>query len=155
MITINQIREFVAESVSSIDALKKGRVIVTKDDLNRFVKEHHEDDNFLLLGIVPEHDISGGADAYEMSDDLGFYILAKTNYSEYDYDAYLDIFRDAQTIARDFVDYMFALSLNEENGNCHFLQSLNVNANISISPVKAMAGCNGYYVGLQLENDYK
>lgn len=154
MLKINRLRELVAEAVSELEALKVGKVVVTKDEISRFMKEHSEDENMLLIAIVPEHDISGAEDAWLAENDLGFYILEKTDYSEHDHDSYLDIFARTQTAAETFVSFILEKSQDSSSSICNLFAEFGNNVNIPISPIKGLASCNGYFVGLNFNTSF-
>lgn len=154
MLKINRLREFVAEAVASLDELQVGKVVVTKDEISRFMKEHSEEENMLLIAIVPEHNISGAEDAWESENDLGFYILEKTDYSEHDHDSYLDIFARTQEAAEKFVSFILEQSDNEYSTLCGLFQNFGNNVNLPISPVKGLSGCNGYFIGLNFNTSF-
>ncbi len=153
MLRINRLREFVAEAVASIDGLNKGRVVVTKDELVKFMKDHPIEENMLLVGIVPEHDVTGQPDAWEVQNDLGFYILAKTDYSEHDHDGLLDMFGLAQEKALDLVKFILDPDEGSQTEICAYIRTTE-NITFPISPVKGLNGCNGYFVGVNFETAF-
>ena len=152
MLTVNRLREFVAEAVAEIESIQVGKVVVTKDEIVTFMQEHNEEDNHLLIGIVPEHDIVGNTDALMSDNDLGFYVLAKTDISEYDHDGYLDLFANAQTAARELVAFIAASDENQ-TALCGLFQNLD-EISFPISPIKGLAGCNGYFVGVNFRSEF-
>jgi len=153
MLAVNRLREFVAEAVAELEPLKSGKVVVTKDEIAKFMKDHNESDNMLLIGIVPEHDVSGDEDALGVENDLGFYILAKTDYSEHDHDSYLDIFADTQQAAFDFVQYITEKNTDRNSAICGLFQRL-ADVSFPITPIKGLSSCNGYFIGLNVETDF-
>lgn len=153
MLTVNRLREFVAEAVVELEALKSGKVVVTKDDIVKFMNDHNESDNMLLIGIVPEHDVSGNEDALLVENDFGFYILAKTDYSEYDHDAFLDIFADTQQAAFDLVNLITEKNTERGSSFCGLFQRL-ADVAFPITPIKGLNSCNGYFIGVNVETDF-
>lgn len=154
MLKINRLREFVSEAVSEIEALRVGKLVVTKDEISRFMKEHSEEENMLLIAIVPEHDVTGSEDAWQTENDLGFYILEKTDYSEHDHDSYIDVFSRTQAAAESFVSYILDKSEDSSSSICHLFSEFGDHINIPISPIKGLSGCNGYFVGLNFNTSF-
>lgn len=153
MLTINRLRELVTELVALIPEINSGKVVVTKEEISKFMSDHDTSDNTLLIGIVPEHDVSGSEDALMVENDLGFYLLDKTDYSEHDHDSYLDIFVKVQQTAFDLVQ--FITDKNSEDGSsfCGLFQNID-DVTFPISPVKGIEGCNGYFVGINFETSF-
>ncbi|MBW3519496.1 hypothetical protein [Flavobacterium sp. NKUCC04_CG] len=135
MLKINKLREFVAVCVATLEPVRSGKLVVTKDEVTKFMKDHEMDDNILLLAIVPEHDLGGQDDALKYQNMLGFYLFEKTDYSEHDHDSYLDIFVRTQAAAKLLVEKI----LEERENQCGFLGGMFLDLNtssITISPVK-------------------
>jgi|SRR5690606_4800831 len=153
MLAVNRLREFVAEAVSDIEALNSGKVVVTKEEISRFMRDHEIENNMLLIGIVPEHDIFGTEDDIKTNNDLGFYILTKTDYSEHDHDSFLDIFSDTQLVAFDLVEYIIEKNADRNSAICGLFQNLD-KVNFPITPIKGLNGCNGYFIGISFDTAF-
>lgn len=153
MLAVNRLREFVAEAVALIPEINSGKVVVTKEEISKFMRDHDTVDNTLLIGIVPEHDVSGFEDAFMVENDLGFYLLDKTDYSEHDHDSYLDIFAKTQQTAFDLIQ--FITDKNSERGSviCGLFDNLE-DVSFPVTPIKALDGCNGYFVGINFETSF-
>lgn len=153
MLTVNRLREFVAEAVALMPDLNSGKVVVTKEEISKFMREHDTSDNTLLIGIVPEHDVTGNEDALTTENDLGFYLLDKTDYSEHDHDSYLDIFAKTQQTTFEFVKFITEKNFDRGSVICGLFQNLD-DVNFPITPIKALDGCNGYFVGINFETNF-
>lgn len=153
MLTINRLREFVAEVVATMPQINSGKVVVTKEEISKFMRDHDISDNTLLIGIVPEHDVAGNEDAWMVENDLGFYLLDKTDYSEHDHDSYLDIFAKTQQIAFDFVQLITIRNYDKNSTICGLFQNID-DVSFPITPVKALDGCNGYFVGINFDTHF-
>lgn len=153
MLTINRLREFVAEVVATMPQIKSGKVVVTKEEISKFMRDHDISDNTLLIGIVPEHDVTGNEDAFMVENDLGFYLLDKTDYSEHDHDSYLDIFAKTQQTAFDFVKLITEKNFENSSSICGLFQNID-DVSFPITPVKALDGCNGYFVGINFNTHF-
>lgn len=153
MLKVNRLREFCAEAQASIENINSAKVVVTKDEIAGFMKDHSQDDNHLLLGIVPEHDLIGREDAQNWQNDLGFYILNKTDYSEQGHDGYIDIFANAQEIVEQFVDLIMVNADDRQGFFCDLFGNRD-KIIINVSPVKGLSSCNGYFIGLQFDSRF-
>lgn len=153
MLTVNRLREFVAEAVAAMPDLNSGKVVVTKEEISKFMREHDTSQNTLLIGIVPEHDVTGSEDAFVVENDLGFYLLEKTDYSEHDHDSYLDIFAKTQQTAFDLVKLITEKNYERGSAICGLFQSLD-DVTFPITPIKALEACNGYFVGINFETNF-
>ena len=153
MLKINRLREFCAEAQAVIKDIRSAKVVITKDEVARFMREHSDEDNYLLLAIVPEHDLAGTEDANRWQNDLGFYILKKTDYSEHDHDSYIDIFSDVQLVTEELVDLILNHSDENQSVFCDLFGSKD-KVVINVSPVKGLASCNGYFIGLRFDSQF-
>lgn len=153
MLRVNRLREFVAEAVASIEDIKSGKVVVTKEEISRFMREHDRSDNTLLIGIVPEHDVSGSSDNFKTENSLGFYLLDKTDYSADDQDGFLDIFAKVQETAYEFVSFILEQNENGSSAICGLFQYLD-DVSFPITPIKGLEGCNGYFVGISFDTAF-
>ncbi len=145
MLLISRLKEFVAECKSELHAIKETKIVVSTDEVAKLMKEHHEDNNILMIAIVPEHDIKGKEDNTMVDNGTIFYFLEKIDYSELSHDEYLAVFERTQLVAKEFV--LKILSDKEDNKFCGLFSHLADNA-FQISPIKALNSCNGYFVNL-------
>lgn len=151
MLTINRLREFVAECVASIEEIRAGEVVITKDEVVKFMGKHSKEDNTLLLAIVPEHDLYLAEDKNSWTNEMGFYLLNKTDYSEHDHDSYISIFAKVQAVVAEFIN---KIKEEKEGGSfCDLFYRLE-GKTISVSPIKGLSSCNGYFVGFNYESNY-
>jgi len=149
MLLISRLKEFVAECKSDIEAVNAAHVIVTTEDLSKIMQGHHEDNNILMIAVIPEHDVGGKEDNIMVDNSTIFYFLEKTDYSDITTSEYLDIFIRTQLVAKEFVEKV--ISDKEDNKFCGIFQKLADNA-FQISPVKALSSCNGYFVTLSFKS---
>lgn len=151
MLLIRSLREFVAECKENISSIKSAKVIVTTDDLSKIMRDHHSDSNILMITILPEHDVEGIEDNYSINNICGFYFLEKTDYSDIVAEEYLNIFERTQQCAKDFLEKVF--SDQEEGKYCGLFSNLSKSPS-QVSPVKALSGCNGYFVSLEFKTSF-
>lgn len=148
MLLISRLKEFVAECKSDIQAIKETNIVVSTDEVAKLMKEHNEENNILMIAIVPEHDIKGKEDSAMVDNGTIFYFLEKTDYSEVTQDGYLEVFERTQLVAKEFVEKI--LSDKEDNKFCGLFQHLADNA-FQISPIKALSSCNGHFVNVSFK----
>ncbi|OIQ22050.1 MAG: hypothetical protein BM557_01340 [Flavobacterium sp. MedPE-SWcel] len=149
MLLISELKNYTEEVVQAIASVKKGKVVVTVDDLFKFMKEHTAEDNILMIALVPEHGVNGSEDAVQWENMTGFYFMDKTDYSAHDYDSYLAIFERTQAAACEFVEKL----LTDKSEGCNLFRLLEQDS-ISISPVKNLESCNGYFVQLSMGSKF-
>jgi hypothetical protein len=152
MLTVLRLKEYTAELQAAIPEINSAFLVVTRDEVSKFMKEHTDDKNILLLAILPEHDVTGKEDSSKVNNMMGFYLFEKTDYSEHDHDSYLSVFARTQAAAKKVVDQLLQDKANSTGALCGFLNYLD-ESSISITPIKGISGCNGYFVGLSFETN--
>ena len=152
MLKIADLKTYAADIMNEIESIKSFELAVTKFNLSKFMQKHRKDMNMLMLVLIPEHDMTGSEDNARWENTVGFYFLEKTNYSEHDHEGYLSIFERTQQVAKEFVDKL----LNDKADNtglfCGFLAFLDENS-ISVTPIVAIDGCNGYYLEISMKSN--
>ena len=150
MLTIPRLKEFTVETKASIDSINSAHVVVTINGLNKIMRDHKKGDNILMIAIVPEHEPRGNDDSYLWANITGFYFLEKTDYSDVNSEAYLDIFIRTQKVVKEFIN---KITTDKEGGKyCGLFSMLDINT-IQVSPVEALSSCNGYFVALELKTN--
>lgn len=152
MLKISQVKEYADAIKAEFTEIKSSKIVVTADELAKFLKDHAPEDNILMLSLVPEHGVSGSDGAAKWVNTYGVYFIEKTDYSEHDHDGFLDIFIRTQLVAEKFINKLLEDKLDNAGLFCGFLAWLDENA-ITASPVKAFNGCNGYYVEVSLKSN--
>jgi hypothetical protein len=159
MLAINRLREYQAEVCAQLlDSEGKKlfnytNMIIDKPGLSKLLKDRTEDDNTFLISVMPDFRLKGDEDNVKWENILSFFILDKTDYSEHDYDGFLDIFVSTQNKAQAFVKKLIADKSNHTGAFCGFLSSLNENS-IAVNPVWNMDGCNGWQVDINLYSSF-
>lgn len=148
MLTIDQLENYTTRAKDALPAIKRAEVSVVKDDLEKFMQAHKKDENVLMLSLVPEHGVSGTEDAAMMGNTCGFFFLVKTDYSSLKQPDYLQLFKDTQAVAKAFIELL--LADKAENYGCGMFAWLE-EGSITASPIKALNGCNGYYVEVAMK----
>lgn len=156
MLPINRIREYQAEVKATLkDEQDKPifnyvNMIIDKPNLASILKDLPEEANTYLIAVVPEFRLKGTEDNVKAVNILSFFILNKTDYSEYDHDSFIGIFVETQAKAEAFIKKLLADKANFTGALCHFLQLLDEKS-ISVNPVWNMDGCNGWVVDINLD----
>lgn len=151
MLTVNQLRQYSADVKEALPAIRRNEVVVTQDELVKFLSDHTEEDNTLMISIVPGHGMDGNQDSARWVNATGFYFLEKTDYSEYDHEGFLDIFQRTQEVARAFVNKLLIDKADNSGLFCGFLAWLEEDS-IRVDPVKALNGCNGWFVQIEMKS---
>lgn len=157
MLPINRLREYQAEVCAVLldEAGKKlfnfYDMIIDNSELSKLLKERTEDHNTFLISVMPDYGMNGQEDSAKWENILQFFILDKTDYSEHDRDAFLNIFAETQIKAQAFVYKLLDDKSNSDGAFCGFLSWLKEDS-ISVRPVWKMDGCNGWTVTINLES---
>lgn len=152
MLTVKNLEDYTAAAAAAITEIRTHEVAVTRADLMKFMEEHAESDNTLLLALIPSHDMKGPADAAKWDNTVGFYFLEKTDYSELGRSEYLAIFERTQAVARKFVHKLLTDKADNTGLFCGFLAYLSEDS-ISLDPVVGLHECNGYYLEISMESN--
>jgi len=156
MLPINRLREYQAEVCAQLlnednsRMFKYSTMILDNSDLANVLKERAEDENTFIIALVPDFNMKGEEDNSKWENVLQFFILDKTDYSENDRDAYIDIFVQTQIKAKAFVDKLLEDKADHTGMFCGFLSWLDENS-IHVSPVWKNNGCNGWSVEINLD----
>jgi hypothetical protein len=156
MLPLNRLREYQAEVCAQLldENGKKlfnfSDMIIDNSELSKLLKDRVAEDNTFLIAVMPEFQMKGEEDRSKWENILQFFILDKTDYSEYDRDGYLNIFVETQAKAQAFVDKLIEDKSNRDGVFCNFLSWLDENS-IRVSPVWKMDQCNGWMVELNFD----
>jgi hypothetical protein len=157
MLPINRLREYQAEVCAVLFDDEGNKLfnfydmIIDNSELSKVLKERVEDDNTFLISVMPDYHMKGEEDNSKWENILQFFILDKTDYSEQDRDAFLNIFVQTQIKAKAFVDKLLEDKSSSEGVFCGFLSWLKEDS-ISVTPVWKMNECNGWTVTINLES---
>jgi hypothetical protein len=100
---------------------------------------------------MPDYHMKGEEDNSKWENILQFFILDKTDYSEHDRAAFLNIFAETQIKAKAFVYKLLKDKADIDGVFCGFLSWLKEDS-ISVTPVWKMNECNGWTVTINLES---
>jgi hypothetical protein len=157
MLPINRLKEYQAE-LCEVLRDENGKklfnyydMIIDDSELANVLKERVEEDNTFLISVMPDYMMKGQQDNEKWENVLQFFILDKTDYSENDRDAFLNIFVQTQYKASRFVYKLLEDKANEDGVFCGFLSWLKEDS-ISVRPVWKMNGCNGWTVTINLDS---
>lgn len=157
MLPINRLREYQAEVCAVLYDDEGNKLfnfydmIIDNSELSKLLKERTEDHNTFLISVMPDYGMNGQEDSAKWENILQFFILDKTDYSEHDRDAFLQIFAQTQYKASRFVYKLLDDKANVDGVFCGFLSWLKEDS-ISVRPVWKMDGCNGWTVTINLES---
>lgn len=156
MLPINRIKEYQAEVKAALKdeqgnpLFNYSTMIIDKKNLSSILKERDEEENSYLIAVLPEFRLKGSEDNTKWVNILSFFILNKTDYSENDHDAYIDIFAKTQVKALAFVEKLLDDKANHTGAMCGFLNKLDENS-ISVNPVWNLDDCNGWVIEINLD----
>jgi len=159
MLEINRLLEYLVECKVSIkDENNKTvfnyvTIVLDDSELANILKEREESDNSFLIAVLPEFKGKGDEDNAEWQNYLAFFILDKTDYSENDRDAYLNIFVETQKKTQAFVDKLVSDKSNRTGSLCNFLSKMSENS-IDVRPIWKKNDCNGWMVELNVNTPF-
>ncbi len=147
MISINSLREFLAECKSEFPEIKKETLLFDDGDIINYMKDFPESENIFMLGIIPEFDSDGkNRDALNFQNHLAFLFMEKISY-KITHDQKLQVFHRTLELAKKFVSKL----VNEAGeSSCHEMNLIEADS-IGIHPVMNLASCNGYEVEFALK----
>jgi hypothetical protein len=152
MLTVNQLRDYTAQIKEAIAGIKRAEIAVHQDDLAKFMNDHTEGENILMISLLPGHGMDGKQDSAQYVNVCGFMFLEKNDLSELDNDGYLDIFSRTQAVVKEFMDKLIIDKSNNEGLFCGFLAWLE-EASFSADPIKGLSGCNGWLVQINIKSN--
>lgn len=139
MAKITWFKEYVQSIQDEIDAINRNKVIIEKDQLVKFLNSQSSAHNLLLIGLMPDFGGKGNnADEFKLVNITQFMVLKKTTYSEYDHDAFVNIYEETYVVLEQILN-----KLLKDSRNCTELRFLNT-PSIKIEPVFNLASCNGW-----------
>src|SRR5690606_38972885 len=113
------------------------------------VDEISADDNFLLIGVVPDYtsDTREDEEAFMLRNETEILVLKKTDYSSYSHNTFLDMMDEVLMVA----DKLRELLIQDkyEGTGCGKMFYLNEQS-IQITPVWRKAECNGWMLSFNL-----
>jgi hypothetical protein len=153
MLTLDNLTQYSANIQAAIPEIKRGEVVVTPEELVKFLNDHTEDQNTLMIALAPQHKLVGDTDAVRWANVTAFYFLEKTDYSAHDHQGFLSIFSRTQIVAKKFVEKLISDKQDNTGLFCGFLAWLN-ESSISVDPVKMNSGCNGWIVEIEFNSQF-
>jgi hypothetical protein len=150
MININSLREFLAECKAQFEEINRVQILFDDGDIINFVKEHENEENIFMLGIIPEFESSAkDIDSVLFHNHLAFIFLEKCSYKDITHDEELLVFHRTLELSKKFVRKIL-----DDAGHsvCHEMNHIDANS-ISVVPVKNLASCNGYMVEFTLNTN--
>jgi hypothetical protein len=149
MVSVNRIREFLAETKTAIPDIDFIQLVVDDSELEKFMKDRPVSEKAMLFAVMPEFQLNGSADVTKWNNQFLFFIVVKTNDRNLTHDKYLDVFSFTQQVVKDFVYKIVSDKQNDSFMNCSLLQELD-ESSIVVSPVWGKAQCNGWMIAFDL-----
>ncbi len=138
---IKWFKNYLKSLQDAIVGINKNKMVITKDQLTDYLSEMSSENNFILIGVMPDFSGKGNnADDFKITNIMQLMILKKTTYSTYNYDDYFQIFEDTYSVIEEVLKKLLLDSLS-----CNELRFIDVNT-IKIEPVKDESSCNGWKV---------
>lgn len=149
MILISKVQEYGENLLTKIDDLKKFIMVLDDSQLVSEMSDISEDQNLILVGFIPSHKSEGGnVDDVQNRDFMLWMVLNKVDRQQ-GQEAFIASFKKCQLAAKEVEKQMLADKPNLGNSPCTLMRQLQI-PSISIDPVWALAGCDGYEINYQL-----
>ena len=133
--------------VSSINGLKTSFVVVDDSQLENFLKELEDEQNNVLIGIIPQYKGQGDFDNARLSNPITFMCLHRTNSKDIDHQDFVQILNDAALQCYEI--YKYFLYESEDNQDyCNITNNFLVNS-VNIYPMWWVHECNGYAIDVE------
>jgi hypothetical protein len=156
MLPINRLREYIAETVTVLldddgnKLFNYSTMILDNSELSKILKERAAEENTFLIAVMPQYDLKGAEDNAKWNNQLMFFVLDKTDYSELNHEDYLNLFAATQIKAQALV-YKMLEDKSESGRFCGILSWLNEDS-IGVSPVWKNNSCNGWLITVSLDS---
>jgi len=148
MITIQRYREFLLEIKNTITGINYQTMVVDDSELVSLLKEREDTDNTMLIGVMPDFQLSGQEDASQWTNLLMIMVLQKVTQKDTTDDEYILVYQQTQQIAKEIV-YLLLEQKSDNTGICEIVDKI-VEDSIAIKPVYKKAGCNGWMIEIDL-----
>lgn len=142
MITIRQLREAIAEIVSTIPEINKTRFVVSDDQMANTLETFKNSENTMLVCLVPTYQsFASDEDITGYVSFMQFFLVDKLDYKTKSEDDFTEVFIKIQEIVQTFILKLFEYQI----GDCLVFGNLQQNS-IVIRPVLHKAQCNGWEI---------
>lgn len=154
MLTINRLREAVAEIKAAIPSIKYADCIIVEDDFKKILEERKSSDNIILIAVIPDHNLIGKSDATKMGNYLQFFIFEKNTEKNMKHSEKLDIYNKVQITVKDFINLILEAKSGEsdEFSACNLFTDLDEES-VDIKPYWDGVQCRGYEIFLMLKSE--
>ncbi|HLS11791.1 MAG TPA: hypothetical protein VK050_06480 [Flavobacteriaceae bacterium] len=139
---INDLRQLVSHIQTLVQEIKTTDVVVDESQLNRNLDKIRVQDNYILIGVIPEYNSSGSLDNVNWNSVNAMIVLHKTDSSDNTHDQFLDMMNNTQNIAIDVMNSLITLATS---GDCNFISKIKPGS-FSMDPVWLRSGCNGWMI---------
>jgi len=153
MINPLRIKALVNDMQLQIETINKSDIVVDDSQLTKFLQEWKINENFFLIGIIPEYPVVGDQDRIKIKNQMMFMILKKTAASITPHAELMKILDDTLVAAKEFVTILLSERTGDNGDFCGLANEL-VENSISIYPIWNKAQCNGWGINLDLLSDF-
>lgn len=149
MINPLRIKGLLTDMQTQIDSINKSELVIDDSQLIKFLEALKQNENFFLLGIVPEYPLVGDQDRLKWKNQLMFMILKKTNDKETKHPDFLKILDDTLVAAKEFVYLLISEKTGDEGDFCGIANEL-IEDSIRVYPIWNKSGCHGWGIDIDL-----
>jgi hypothetical protein len=145
MLTINRLREFLAETEALIPSINFAKVVTTDDEFITFIRDRKSTDNTLVFAVAPSYGIDGKANAFMFGNSMQFLFIDKIAEKDMKHDAKLVRYDAILATVKEFVSLIIEAKEGDrdEDALCGIFDFLEEES-IEIKPFWNGTDCHGY-----------
>ena len=152
MLTVNRVRELVAEVKAAIPEIKYGETIIVDGDFKTILEERKESDNIIFVAVLPDHGVNGKEDAAKYENYIQFFLFEKSTEKNLKHSQKLDIYNRVQLAVKKFID----LILEAKSGESETFSACNLFGELSEESIDIKVfwdglQCRGYEMFFMLK----
>lgn len=148
MLDIMQFQTYLEHLKETIPAINTVHLAMDDDQIADFVKDMRSSDNMLLVGIIPSHQPRSVNEDTVMNKDLVALLVLQKGDRKIKHSEFLQVLHGCQLAAKT-IELQLLEDMYSYNGGCSFLSLLEVDS-ITIEPVRALAGTDGYEINFSM-----
>lgn len=133
--------------VTAINGLNSTFVVIDDSQLENFLKELEDDQNNVLIGIIPQYKGLGDFDNARLSNPITFMCLHRSNSKNIDHQEFLEILNVAALQCYEIFKY-FLYESDQNKDYCNITNNF-ITKSVNIYPVWWKYECNGYAIDVE------
>lgn len=149
LLTISELKAMLDGYMAELPEVNYTNTVIDDSQLANIVKKISEDENMLLVGVVPDYTSETNEDeeAFMLRNSTEVLVLKKTDYSRYNHEDFMAMMDETLAVAEKLIEFLVR---DKYSGTgCAKLPFLNEQS-IQATPVWRKSECNGWMVSFNL-----